>query len=139
MRTSGNSCDVCAQIRSFMEIDPRGLVIMCLSIRAHGSSMFESSFWVFFSPFQVRKASKVVFRHRAGSSGPCVPWCCSSSLRSRPASCGGTWAESMQVRRRHRRRPSNRKCSPWKKVSRVLASAQLCSPQSGLQTNESLS
>lgn len=133
--TSGNSCEVCAQIRIFVEIDPRGLVFKY-------SSMWKLDGWELFLFFsllpQVRKVNKAAFRRRAGSSGPCVLWHCSSSLRSWPASCGGTWAESMQVRRR-RRRPGSRKCSPWKKVSRVLASARLCSPQSQLQNNESLS
>lgn len=50
MRTFGNRCDVCAQIQSFMEIDPKGLLMMCLSIRARGRSMADSFFFFLFFP-----------------------------------------------------------------------------------------
>lgn len=81
---SGNSRDVCAQIRGFMETD---LLIMCFE---HVEERWLSALLFFFSPSQVWKVSKAAFRRRAGSSEPCVWWRCSSSLRSWPALSGET-------------------------------------------------
>lgn len=62
---------------------------------------------------QVWQVSRATSPPRAGSLGPCVLWLSSPLLCSWPALCRETKVASMQVRRR----PSDKTCSPWIKVS----------------------
>lgn len=74
--------------------------------------------FLFFCP-QPQELNGATFWPMAGSLGPCVPWRSSPSSHSWPALCGETKVASMQVRRRLRR-PRDKTCSPWKKVSYCL-------------------
>lgn len=75
--------------------------------------IFELSVFLgFFCP-QVWQVSRGTSRPRAGLLGPCVLWHSSPLLHSWLALCRETKVASMQVRRR----PSDKTCSPWIKVS----------------------